>query len=60
MQDLKKQIEELAKEIKNIRKSGKTEVAVDVLRKILESMQMLKEEAGSRDDTGYGMFVLYI
>ena len=54
VQNLKKQIEELAKEIKDIRKSGKTEVAADVLRKILESMQMLKEDAGSPDHTGYG------
>lgn len=54
MQDLKKQIEELAKEIKDIRKRGKTEVAEDVLRRILESMQMLKEDAGSPDIAGYG------
>ncbi len=58
MQNLKKQIEELAKEIKKIRKTGKTEVAADVLRKILESMQMLKEDVGSQDDTGYGNLLL--
>ena len=51
---MRKQLHKLTEELRNLKDAGKTEVAAEVLKKILESMQLGQTDSTSSSDSRYG------
>lgn len=54
LQDMRQQLHKLTEELRNMKETGKTDVAAEVIKKILETIQQTDGNSGTEGRSRYG------